>query len=134
MNCNFYLDRPYNPEIDNEIIKRERKKAKKRKRRLANRYLNPNSTSVYVFFSPGKVGRIKYRTSIKIKPKHWDFENGKVRSTAVGSLELNLELEKLASRIIKETYSAESGNESLTRNEYKKIEIGRASCREIWIE
>ena len=66
MRCNFYLDRPYNPNLDNETIKKEKRRAKERNKKLATKYYNPKPTSVYIFFSPDKNTRIKHRTSIKV--------------------------------------------------------------------
>lgn len=121
MTSNFYLDRPYNPDIDSEIIQVEKKKAKERKKRMANKFLNPRPTSIYVFFSPAKGTRIKYRTSLKIEPKYWDFDEGKIRPTAPGSIELNMQLEEITNQIIKDAYSALNEKESLTKKEYKTL-------------
>jgi integrase len=121
MRCNFYLDRPYNPEIDNSTISKEKKRAKDKSKRLATKFYNPKPTSVYVFFSPDKSTRLKYRTSIKILPKDWDFNKGRVRSTTPGALDFNMELDEMSSNIIKEAYLALEKNKFLSKNDYKNI-------------
>src|SRR5690606_18745354 len=121
MKCSFYLDRPYNPEIPSDIIKREVVLAKEKKRPLATKYYNPRPTSVYVFFSPDKSIRIKYRTSIKIQPKYWDFKDGKVKSTAPASILLNGELSKLSADIIKTAHDAKEKAAIISINDYKRI-------------
>lgn len=121
MRCNFYLDRPYHPEIDNRIITKEKKRASEKKKRLATKFYNPKPTSVYVFFSPDKSTRLKYRTSIKILPKDWDFTKGRVRSTTPGALDLNMELDELSSNIIREAYLTLEKNKFLSKNDYKNL-------------
>jgi len=121
MRCNFYLDRPYNPEIDNSIISSEKKRAKEKNKRLATKFYNPKPTSVYVFFSPDKNTRLKYRTSIKILPRDWDFNKGRVRSTTPGSLDLNVELDEMSSQIIKQAYLALEKKGFLSKNDYKTL-------------
>jgi integrase len=121
MKCSYYLDRPYNPDIDRNILKKEIAAAKTAKRKLAIKYLNPKHTSVYIFFSPDKNTRLKYRTSIKIQPRHWDFKNGTVRSTAPGSVELNGELHDLSAAVIKESHRLKEEQVVVSVNEYKKV-------------
>jgi integrase len=121
MRCNFYLDRPYNSEFDNATISKEKKRAAEKKKRLATKFYNPKPTSVYVFFSPDKNTRLKYRTSIKILPKDWDFNKRRVRSATSGALELNVELDELSSQIIKEAYLTLDRNKFLSRNDYKNL-------------
>lgn len=123
MRCSYYLDRPYNPEIDREILKREIASAKAAKRKLALKYLNPKHTSVYIFFSPDKNTRLKYRTSIKIQPRHWDIKNGIVRPTAPGAIELNGELHELSAAIIKESHRLKDEQVVVSINDYKKALI-----------
>lgn len=121
MKCSFYLDRPYNPEIDSGIIKKEVMLAKEKKKPLAAKYFNPRPTSVYVFVSPDKSIRIKYRTSIKIQPKHWDFKDSKVKGTAPASIQLNGELSKLSAGIIKAAHDAKEKSPILSINDYKRL-------------
>ncbi|MGJ8685680.1 MAG: tyrosine-type recombinase/integrase [Nonlabens sp.] len=121
MRCNFYLDRPYHPEFDNKTITKEKKRASEKKKRLATKFYNPKPTSVYIFFSPDKNTRLKYRTSIKILPKDWDFNKGRIRSATPGAFELNVELDQLSSQIIKEAYLAFEKNKFLSKNDYKNI-------------
>lgn len=123
MKCNFYLDRPYNPEISMKLIRQEQKKAKDRGRRLSEKFLNPRSTSIYVFLSPAKGVRIKHRTPIKIEAKYWDFDEMKIRKTAPGSIELNLKLEEYSNQIIQKTYTVTSKEKTVSENVYKKILI-----------
>lgn len=46
--------------------------------------------------SPDKSCRIKYRTNYKILPKSWDFEKERLKPSASGALEFNVELNNLA--------------------------------------
>jgi len=121
MKCNFYLDRPYNPEIDIQIIKKEKKRALEKKKRLANKFYNPKPTSIYVFFSPDKNTRLKHRTSIKILPKDWDFKNSSIRASASGSIELNARLQEISTSIIDESIAALKRNKFLSKNDFKNI-------------
>ncbi|WP_240899011.1 hypothetical protein [Sphingobacterium sp. SGL-16] len=63
MKINFYLDKPYNNEIKPDIIKKELAKVGNNKKNLPNKFFNPSPTSLYLFFSPDKSCRIKYRTN-----------------------------------------------------------------------
>src|SRR5699024_6858418 len=121
MNCNFYLDRPYNQGVDSKVINEERRKAKDKNRRLPEKFLNPKPTSIYLFFSPDKGSRIKYRTSLKVEAKNWDFETHKIRSNAPGAFELNIELNAIEKKIIEEVYAAQRTKEFLTAKDYKRI-------------
>jgi len=125
MRCNFYLDRPYNPNLDNETIKKEKRRAKERNKKLATKYFNPKPTSVYIFFSPDKNTRIKHRTSIKVLAKNWDFTNSRVKASATGSLDLNVKLDKMSSNIIREAYIAQDKDNFLSKNDYKKLLIDK---------
>lgn len=123
MRCNFYLDRPYNPDIDKGIINKEKIRAKEKNKRLSNKYYNPKPTSVYIFFSPDKNTRIKHRTPIKILARNWDFTNSRVKTSATGSLDLNVKLDKISSNVISGAYIAQDKNKFLSKNDYKKILI-----------
>lgn len=124
MKCNFYLDRPYNPDIDSDILKKEIASAKKANRKLTLKYLNPKPTSVYIFFTPDKHNRLKYRSSIKVLARDWDFKTGKVKSSAPGSIELNGELYELTASIIKEANRLKEETLQLSKTDYKKILMG----------
>jgi len=121
MKCTFYLDRPYNPEFDTEIIKKEMSLAKEKKRKLAVKYFNPKVTSVYIYFSPDKTTRLKYRTSFKVLPKDWDFNSGLVKSNSPGAITLNGDLNKLATEIMSATHKAKEKVSLLSKNDYKRI-------------
>jgi len=121
MKCTYYLDRPYEPEINQEIPKKEITSVRKTKGKLGLKYLNPKPTSIYVFFSPDKNTRLKYRTSIKIQPRYWDFKNGVVKATAPGSIELNAELYDLSAAIIKEAHKLKEEENVVSKNDYKRI-------------
>jgi integrase len=121
MKCSFYLDRPYNPEIDNDFLQTEIASAREKKRNLALKYLNPKSTSVYVFFTPEKYIRLKYRTSIKIHPKYWDFKNGMVKAAAPGAMELNSELNGLSSDILKAAVKIKDNNKVISKDAYRLL-------------
>lgn len=60
------------------------------------KFWNPSPTALYLFFSPDKSCRIKYRTNYKILPKSWDFEKERLKPSASGALEFNVELNNLA--------------------------------------
>ncbi|WP_158856301.1 site-specific integrase [Lunatibacter salilacus] len=121
MKCTFYLDRPYNPEIDSESLKSEIASAREKKRNLALKYLNPKPTSVYVFFSPDKSLRLKYRTSVKIQSKYWDFKNGIVKAAAPAAMELNSELNSLSSDILKAAVKIKDENKVISKSAYQQI-------------
>ncbi len=121
MKCNFYLDRPFNPKIDKELLKKKKKEVKKSEGHFPKKYLNLKPTSIYVFFSPGKIGRIKYRTSIKILAEHWDFNKSRVRPNVPGALELNVQLDNMAADIIKKAYLATEKNKFLSKNDFKSL-------------
>lgn len=121
MKCTFYLDRPYHPEIDSEIIKKELVLAKEKKKTLAIKYFNPKPTSIYIYFSPDKNTRLKYRTSIKILARHWDFKEGMVKPTSPGSIALNSDLNKLSTKIINAASIAKDVSSLVSKNDYKKL-------------
>lgn len=121
MKCSFYLHRPYNPEVETEILKKEIASAKKANRKLALKYLNPKPTSVYIFFTSDKHNRLKYRSSIKVLTRDWDFKTGRVKSSAPGSIELNGELYELTASIIKEANMLKEEKLQLSKTDYKKI-------------
>ena len=83
---NFYLDKPYNPDISPEKVKQELAKVGGKKKNLAQKFWNPSPTALYLFFSPDKSCRIKYRTNYKILPKSWDFEKERLKPSASGAL------------------------------------------------
>ena len=87
---NFYLDKPYNPDISPEKVKQELAKVGGKKKNLAQKFWNPSPTALYLFFSPDKSCRIKYRTNYKILPKSWDFEKERLKPSASGALEFNV--------------------------------------------
>ena len=91
MKVNFYLDKPYNPDISPEKVKQELAKVGGKKKNLAQKFWNPSPTALYLFFSPDKSCRIKYRTNYKILPKSWDFEKERLKPSASGALEFNVE-------------------------------------------
>jgi site-specific recombinase XerD len=121
MKVNFYLDKPYNPEIKPEKIKIELNKVEGKKKNLPTRFWNPTPTALYLFFTPDKSCRIKYRTNYKILPKNWDFEKERLKPSATGSLELNIELNALANLCIREAMNKKDKNEFLSKNDYRQI-------------
>ena len=102
MKINFYLDKPYNNEIKPDIIKKGLAKVENNKKNLPNKFFDPNPTSLYLFFSPDKSCRIKYRTNYKILAKNWDFDKERLKSSSTGALEFNLELNDLEATCLKE--------------------------------
>ncbi|MGO1245652.1 MAG: tyrosine-type recombinase/integrase [Sphingobacterium sp.] len=121
MKVNFYLDKPYNPEIKPEKIKLELNKVEGKKKNLATRFWNPSPTALYLFFSPDKSCRIKYRTNYKILPKNWDFEKERLKPSTNGALELNIELNNLANLCTREAMSKKDKNEFLSKDDYRQI-------------
>jgi len=121
MKINFYLDKPYNNDIKPDIIKKELAKVGNNKKNLPNKFFNPNPTSLYLFFSPDKSCRIKYRTNYKILAKNWDFDKERLKSLATGALEFNLELNDLEATCLKEARIKKEKNQYLSKNDYKII-------------
>lgn len=121
MKVNFYLDKPYNPDISPEKVKQELAKVGGKKKNLAQKFWNPSPTALYLFFSPDKSCRIKYRTNYKILPKSWDFEKEKLKPSASGALEFNVELNNLANCCTREAMRKKETNQFLSKEDYKQI-------------
>lgn len=121
MKVNFYLDNPYNPDISPEKVKQELAKVGGKKKNLAQKFWNPSPTALYLFFSPDKSCRIKYRTNYKILPKSWDFEKERLKPSASGALEFNVELNNLANCCTREAMRKKETNQFLSKEDYKQI-------------
>jgi integrase len=121
MKCTFYLDRPYNPEIDSELLKKEIDRSRSNGGKLNPKFYNPKPTSVYLFFSPDKRTRMKFRTAIKVHPKYWDFKLSSIKPAAPAALELNHELNVLADQVLKSASRLRDEKEKVTRSEYKDL-------------
>lgn len=121
MKVNFYLDKPYNPDISLEKVKQELAKVGGKKKNLAQKFWNPSPTALYLFFSPDKSCRIKYRTNYKILPKSWDFEKERLKPSASGALEFNVELNNLANCCTREAMRKKETNQFLSKEDYKQI-------------
>lgn len=121
MKVNFYLDKPYNPDISPEKVKQELAKVGGKKKNLAQKFWNPSPTALYLFFSPDKSCRIKYRTNYKILPKSWDFEKERLKPSASGTLEFNVELNNLANCCTREAMRKKETNQFLSKEDYKQI-------------
>ena len=121
MKVNFYLDKPYNPDISPEKVKQELAKVGGKKKNLAQKFWNPSPTALYLFFSPDKSCRIKYRTNYKILPKSWDFEKERLKPSASGALEFNVELNNLANCCTREAMQKKETNQFLSKEDYKQI-------------
>lgn len=121
MKVNFYLDKPYNPDISPEKVKQELAKVGGKKKNLAQKFWNPSPTALYLFFSPDKSCRIKYRTNYKILPKSWDFEKERLKPSASGALEFNVELNNLANCCTGEAMRKKETNQFLSKEDYKQI-------------
>lgn len=121
MKVNFYLDKPYNPDISPEKVKQELAKVGGKKKNLAQKFWNPSPTALYLFFSPDKSYRIKYRTNYKILPKSWDFEKERLKPSASGALEFNVELNNLANCCTREAMRKKETNQFLSKEDYKQI-------------
>ena len=118
---NFYLDKPYNPDISPEKVKQELAKVGGKKKNLAQKFWNPSPTALYLFFSPDKSCRIKYRTNYKILTKSWDFEKERLKPSASGALEFNVELNNLANCCTREAMRKKETNQFLSKEDYKQI-------------
>ena len=118
---NFYLDKPYNPDISPEKVKQELAKVGGKKKNLAQKFWNPSPTALYLFFSPDKSCRIKYRTNYKILPKSRDFEKERLKPSASGALEFNVELNNLANCCTREAMRKKETNQFLSKEDYKQI-------------
>ena len=121
MKVNFYLDKPYNPDISPEKVKQELAKVGGKKKNLAQKFWNPSPTALYLFFSPDTSCRIKYRTNYKILPKSWDFEKERLKPSASGALEFNVELNNLANCCTREAMRKKETNQFLSKEDYKQI-------------
>lgn len=121
MKVNLYLDKPYNPDISPEKVKQELAKVGGKKKNLAQKFWNPSPTALYLFFSPDKSCRIKYRTNYKILPKSWDFEKERLKPSASGALEFNVELNNLANCCTREAMRKKETNQFLSKEDYKQI-------------
>ena len=121
MKVNFYLDKPYNPDISPEKVKQELAKVGGKKKNLAQKFWNPSPTALYLFFSPDKSCRIKYRTNYKILPKSWDFEKERLKPSASGAVEFNVELNNLANCCTREAMRKKETNQFLSKEDYKQI-------------
>lgn len=121
MKVNFYLDKPCNPDISPEKVKQELAKVGGKKKNLAQKFWNPSPTALYLFFSPDKSCRIKYRTNYKILPKSWDFEKERLKPSASGALEFNVELNNLANCCTREAMRKKETNQFLSKEDYKQI-------------
>ena len=121
MKVNFYLDKPYNPDISPEKVKQELAKVGGKKKNLAQKFWNPSPTALYLFFSPDKSCRIKYRTNYKILPKSWDFEKERLKPSASGALEFNVELNNLENCCTREAMRKKETNQFLSKEDYKQI-------------
>lgn len=121
MKVNFYLDKPYNPDISPEKVKQELAKVGGKKKNLAQKFWNPSPTALYLFFSPDKSCRIKCRTNYKILPKSWDFEKERLKPSASGALEFNVELNNLANCCTREAMRKKETNQFLSKEDYKQI-------------
>lgn len=121
MKVNFYLDKPYNPDISPEKVKQKLAKVGGKKKNLAQKFWNPSPTALYLFFSPDKSCRIKYRTNYKILPKSWDFEKERLKPSASGALEFNVELNNLANCCTREAMRKKETNQFLSKEDYKQI-------------
>ena len=121
MKVNFYLDKPYNPDISPEKVKQELAKVGGKKKNLAQKFWNPSPTALYLFFSPDKSCRIKYRTNYRILPKSWDFEKERLKPSASGALEFNVELNNLANCCTREAMRKKETNQFLSKEDYKQI-------------
>nr|ACF93197.1 putative integrase [Sphingobacterium sp. PM2-P1-29]CAC47923.1 putative integrase [Bacteroides thetaiotaomicron] len=112
MKVNFYLDKPYNPDISPEKVKQELAKVGGKKKNLAQKFWNPSPTALYLFFSPDKSCRIKYRTNYKILPKSWDFEKERLKPSASGALEFSWNLKHPCNLLDKEAMRKKETNPS----------------------
>lgn len=120
MKVNFYLDKPYNPDIEPEKVKQELTKVGGKKKNLAQKFCNPSPNALYIFFSPDKSCRIKYRTNYKILSKNWDFEKERLKPSSSGALEFNVELNDLANLCIREAMGKKDKNQFLSKEDYKQ--------------
>ena len=98
---NFYLDKPFNPEVSKNEIKDFIKKNIATDKPYPKSILNSRPNSIYLFFNNEKGNRLKIKTSFKASGHQWDFKNARFRSSMRGSLELNNELNDLSLKVLK---------------------------------
>jgi len=90
-NFKFYLHQPY---VSKNSNKEENQQSKEKK-------LNPNETRVYLYVTKSRTEKIKLKTEIKVLPKLWDFNYGKVKDQAINSKSINALLNEYKGKIEK---------------------------------
>lgn len=118
---NFYLDRPFNQEISKEKLSSILSKSNDSGKPYPKSILNPRPTSIYLFFNLGKGNRLKVKTLFKASAEHWDFKNGKYRSSLRGNLELNNELNALSLKVLKSFSKLKEEKKFITTEDIKGL-------------
>jgi Arm domain-containing DNA-binding protein len=74
-----------------------------------------------LFFTHETGKRIKMKTNYKVLPAEWNFETGRYKSTAKGSLELNNELDTTSNAILKQYIKLKDEREYLDEEEIRQL-------------
>ncbi|MGZ3862509.1 MAG: site-specific integrase [Bacteroidia bacterium] len=82
-----------------------------------------NETLIFLYFSYNKK-RFKYSTGELIHPKHWNFEDQKVKKSVSGSFEMNNSFERLEEEVKKAYRDAIHYNKPIT-NEYLRTHLDK---------
>jgi len=118
---NFYLDKPFNPSLPKEKIKHTVAECQQQNKHYPKSILSDKQTTIYLFFTYEKGKRIKIKTNSKALPAQWNFETGRYKSTASGSLELNNELDTLANTLLKGYVKLKDDKEYLDEAEIRQL-------------
>ncbi len=118
---NFYLDKPFEPEVSKAEIKNAIKENVATGKPYPKSILNSRQNSIYLFFSPEKGSRLKIKTSYKASGYQWDFKNARYRSAIGGSLELNNDLNDLASKVLKSFSKLKEEKKIISEDDIKAL-------------
>ena len=118
---NYYLDKPFDTSLPKEKIKQVVKDCTMQKKHYPKSILGDKQTTLYLFFTyePGK--RIKIKTNTKVLPVEWNFETGRYKSSAKGSLELNSELDTQANTLLKQYIKLKDEKEYLEKGDIRRL-------------
>lgn len=117
---NFYLDKPFNPDVSKTEIKETIRENAPAGKRYPKSILNSRQCSIGLFFSPEKGNRLKIKTSFKASGYQWDFKNARYRSSIRGSLELNNELNDLALKVLKSFSKLKEEKKFISKERHSK--------------
>jgi integrase len=118
---NFYLDKPFNSSLPKEKVSRVVDECQQQKKHYPKNILSDKQTTLYLFFTFERGKRIKIKTNNKVLPAQWNFQTGRYKNTARGSLELNNELDTLANTLLKQYSKIKEEKEYLDEAEIRHL-------------